>query len=219
MLKELKKEVCKMNIELKNNSLVMWTSGNVSARDPESNLIVIKPSGVHFDDLTPDLMVVTDIDGNILEGEYKPSVDLDSHLVVYRNHPEVNGVTHTHSAYATAFAIAGYPIDIYTTTSAAVFGGSIPISNLADVGEVAIGKEISRLYKETGCPAVLIRNHGVFTVGKNAETSLKNAVIAEETAQSVYYAMNMNPNLNKLDKEYTDNVYSFYTANYGQKKG
>lgn len=219
MLEKLKEQVCRMNVELKNNHLVMWTSGNVSARDPETNLIVIKPSGIHFDDLTPDLMVVTDLNGNVVEGDLTPSVDLDSHLVVYRNHPEVNGITHTHSAYATAFSIIGSPISIYTTTSAAVFGKEVPISNLAGVGEVAIGKEISRLYKETGCPAVLIRNHGVFTVGKNAESSLKSAVILEETAQSVYYAKNLLPNLQPLEQEYIEEVNRFYTQNYGQKKG
>lgn len=217
MLEQLKETVCKDNKALPKNGLVLWTSGNVSAKDPETEYVVIKPSGIHFDDLTPDNMIVVDLAGNVIEGELTPSVDTESHLYVYNHCPEVLGITHTHSPYATAFSIAGEPLPIYTTTSAAVFGREIPLSKVAAVGEKAIGAEIVRCYRETSCPAILLRNHGVFTVGKSARNSLKNAVILEETAQSVYFARMLNAGIQPLDTSYTDEVFDFYQNNYGQK--
>lgn len=217
MLEQLKEEVCKNNLALPKNGLVLWTSGNVSARDAETNYVVIKPSGIHFDDLTPDKMIVVDLEGNVIEGDLKPSVDTESHLFVYRNCPDVFGITHTHSPYATCFSILGESLQIYTTTSAAVFGSAIPISEIAAVGEKAIGAEIVRCYNETKCPAVLLKNHGVFTVGKNSTSSLKAAVILEETAQSVYFAKDINPAIQPLDTKYVEEVYDFYQNNYGQK--
>lgn len=216
MLEGLKKIVCQDNKALPENKLVLWTSGNVSARDPESGFVVIKPSGIHFKDLTPDKMIVVDLDCKVIEGELKPSVDTESHLYVYRECPDVLGITHTHSPYATAFSIAGESLPIYTTTSAAVFGNAIPVSEIAAVGEQAIGAEIVRCYKEAGCPAILLKNHGVFTVGTSSTQSLKAAVILEETAQSVYYAKTMSSGLKPLEKEYINEVYDFYQNNYGQ---
>ncbi|MGM0124735.1 L-ribulose-5-phosphate 4-epimerase [Enterococcus sp. AZ194] len=216
MLEKLKSIVCKDNQALPKNGLVLWTSGNVSARDPETGFVVIKPSGIHFEDLTPEKMIVVDLEGHVIEGELKPSVDTDSHLYVYKNCPDVFGITHTHSPYATCFSILGEPLEIYTTTSAAVFGNTIPTSNIAAVGEKAIGEEISRCYKETNCPAVLLKNHGVFTVGKSATSSLKAAVILEETAQSVYFAKTLNQGISPLDTDYVSEVYDFYQTNYGQ---
>ncbi|EOI53700.1 L-ribulose-5-phosphate 4-epimerase [Enterococcus gilvus] len=217
MLEQLKETVCKENKALPKNGLVLWTSGNVSAKDPETEYVVIKPSGIHFDDLTPDDMIVVDLAGTVIEGRLSPSVDTESHLYVYNHCPEVYGITHTHSPYATAFSIAGESLPIYTTTSAAVFGKTIPLSKIAAVGEKAIGAEIVRCYQETNCPAILLKNHGVFTVGKSATHSLKNAVILEETTQSVFYARSLNPELQPLDDEYISEVFDFYQNNYGQK--
>ena len=217
MLEQLKETVCKDNKALPKNGLVLWTSGNVSAKDPETEYVVIKPSGIHFDDLTPESMIVVELKGNVSEGDLTPSVDTESHLYVYNHCPEVLGITHTHSPYATAFSIAGESLPIYTTTSAAVFGKEIPLSEIAAVGEKAIGAEIVRCYQETNCPAILLKNHGVFTVGKSATNSLKNAVILEETAQSVYYARTLNTSLKPLEDSYTAEVYDFYQNNYGQK--
>lgn len=216
MLEALKEIVCRDNKALPKNGLVLWTSGNVSARDPETNYVVIKPSGIHFEDLTAEDMVVVDLEGNVIEGKLKPSVDTESHLYVYKACPDVNGITHTHSPYATGFAIAGTQLPIYTTTSAAVFGKAIPISEIAAVGEKAIGAEIVRCYQETNCPAILLKNHGIFTVGHSATYSLKNAVILEETAQSVYFAKNLNPSIEPLTDNYVSEVYDFYQNSYGQ---
>lgn len=218
MLENLKKEVWKNNLALPKNGLVLWTSGNVSARDKDTGLVVIKPSGIQFDDLTPEKMIVVNLAGEVIEGELTPSVDTESHLYVYKHCPEVFGITHTHSPYATCFSILGESLPIYTTTSAAVFGSAIPISKIAAVGEKAIGAEIVRCYTETHCPAILLRNHGVFTVGKNSTNSLKTAVILEETAQSVYFAKDLDPHLKPLDTDYVQEVYHFYQNNYGQKK-
>ncbi|WP_312470587.1 L-ribulose-5-phosphate 4-epimerase [Neobacillus sp.] len=216
LLYELRKRVWKDNIALPANGLVLWTSGNVSARDPESNLVVIKPSGVHFEDLTPENLTIVDLDGNVVEGDLAPSVDTESHLYVYRHRSDIHGITHTHSPYATCFAIRGKSLPIYTTTSAAVFGGEIPISDLAAVGEKAIGAEIVKKIGDNS--ALLLKSHGVFTVGKSSTASLKAAVILEETAQSVHYALSLGNDIQPLAEDYIKEVYDFYQNNYGQKK-
>ncbi len=215
LLTDLRKKVWKDNTALPANGLVLWTSGNVSARDPESNLVVIKPSGVHFEDLTPENLTIVDLDGNVIEGDLAPSVDTESHLYIYRHRQDIHGITHTHSPYATCFAILGKSLPIYTTTSAAVFGREIPISDIAAVGETAIGKEI--VDKIGNNSALLLKNHGVFTVGKSSTDSLKAAVILEETAQSVYYALSLANHIEPLSKKYVQEVYDFYQNNYGQK--
>lgn len=214
MLEELREQVCKQNKALVDNGLVLWTSGNVSARDPETGYVVIKPSGVLFDELTPESLVIVDLDCNIIEGDLKPSVDTLSHLYVYRHREDVNGIVHTHSPYATSFAIEGKALDIYTTTSAAVFGTRVPVSDFATIGEEEIGKEI--VEKIGDCEAILIRNHGVFTIGKNSEKALKNAVILEETAQSVHYAM-CRSKINPLEEDVVKRGYLVYNTSYGQK--
>lgn len=213
LLKKLREEVCQANKELQKNNLVLWTSGNVSARDPETGYVVIKPSGVLFEDLTPESIVVVDLDGNVIEGDFKPSVDTTSHLYVYKHRADINGMVHTHSPYATSFAITGEPIEIYTTTSAAVFGGTIPISDFATIGEEEIGKEI--VEKIGDSTAILIRNHGVFTIGENYESALKYAVVLEETAQSVHYAM-CRKNIESLNDEIVKRGYEVYHKTYGQ---
>lgn len=213
LLKKLREEVCQANKELQKNNLVLWTSGNVSARDPETGYVVIKPSGVLFEDLTPESIVVVDLDGNVIEGEFKPSVDTTSHLYVYKHRADINGMVHTHSPYATSFAITGEPIEIYTTTSAAVFGGEIPISDFATIGEEEIGKEI--VEKIGNSTAILIRNHGVFTIGENYESALKYSIVLEETAQSVHYAM-CRKKIEPLSDEIVKRGYEVYHKTYGQ---
>lgn len=215
MLEMLREIVCRQNKALFENGLVLWTSGNVSARDTETGYIVIKPSGVLFCDLTPESLVVVDGNGNKIEGDLNPSVDTASHLYVYRRRPDVNGIVHTHSPYAASFAIRGESLKIYTTTSAAVFGGEIPVSDFATIGEEEIGREIVEKIGER--EAILIRNHGVFTIGKDSEKALKNAVIVEETAQSVHYAM-CRGSVDPLSDETVKRGYDVYHRTYGQNK-
>lgn len=213
LLEELRKNVCQANKELPKNGLVLWTSGNISARDPETGYVVIKPSGVLFEDLTPESIVVVDLDGNHIEGDYKASVDTASHLYVYRHRKDVNGIVHTHSPYATSFAITGEPLQIYTTTSAAVFGGPVPVSDFATIGEEEIGKEIVEKIGDSS--AILIRNHGVFTIGQSYNDALKSAVILEETAQSVHYAMTRR-DISPLSNDVVKRGYEVYNTTYGQ---
>lgn len=213
LLKELREQVCQANKELQNNGLVLWTSGNVSARDPETGYVVIKPSGVLFEDLTPKDIVVVDLDGNKIDGDLKPSVDTASHLYVYKHRDDINGVVHTHSPYATSFAITGKPLEVYTTTAAAVFGGPIPVSDFATIGEEAIGKEI--VEKIGSSSAILIKNHGVFTIGKDYNSALKSSIVLEETAQSVHYAM-VRESIEPLDEETVRKGFETYNKTYGQ---
>ena len=142
MLETLCQTVCELHGELFRNKLVVWTSGNVSARDPESGLVVIKPSGVMYPDLTPDKMVILDLDGKIMQGAFKPSSDTLTHLFIYRNRKDVNGVVHTHSTYATAFAAVGKPIPAVLTAICDEFGGPIPVGGFAPIGNEAIGREV-----------------------------------------------------------------------------
>lgn len=213
MLEALKELVCRQNKALAENGLVLWTSGNVSARDKETNYVVIKPSGVLFSELTPESMVVVDLDGNKIEGKMHASVDTKSHLYVYRHRSDVNGIVHTHSPYATSFAVSGIPLEIYTTTSAAVFGCRVPVSDFVTIGEEEIGKQI--VEKIGDGEVILIRNHGVFTIGTNSEKALKNAVVLEETAQAVHYAM-CRGNITPLSDETVKRGYEIYHRTYGQ---
>ena len=213
MLEQLRQNVWAANLALPKNGLVLWTSGNASARDPETNLVVIKPSGVHFEDLTPECLVIVDLEGNVVEGTLKPSVDTASHLYVYRHRADVNGMIHTHSPYATSFALRGEPLPIYTTTSAGMFGCEIPVSDFATIGEEEIGQEI--VEKIGQCTAILMRNHGVFTIGATVDKALKAAVLLEETAQVVHYAMLRGP-LTPLPPEVVKAGYETYNSTYGQ---
>ncbi|MGB1287340.1 MAG: L-ribulose-5-phosphate 4-epimerase [Aggregatilineales bacterium] len=211
----LRQQVLDANLALPKHRLVLWTSGNASARDPETNLVIIKPSGVLFDDLTVENLVIVDLDGNVVEGDLKPSVDTASHLYVYRHRDDVHGIIHTHSPFATSFAIRGEPLPIYTTTSAAVFGQAVPISDFAIIGEEEIGKEI--VEKIGTCNAILMRSHGVFTIGKNVMSALKNAVILEETAEVVHLAL-LRGDMQPLPDETVKRGYEIYHSSYGQKK-
>ncbi len=215
-LESLKALVSEANKALQENGLVKWTSGNVSYRIPGENAVIIKPSGVHFKDLTPEKMVVVDLDGNVIDGDLKPSVDTASHLYVYRNRMDVHSVVHTHSPFATSFAIRGISIPTYTTTAANLFGNGVPCSDFAVIGEVEIGKQIVKYIGDS--QAILLRNHGVFTVGKTIESALKAAVILEEVAEYAHYATLHNPDMEPLKWDVIENAQHFYKTEYGQAK-
>lgn len=189
MLEQLKEQVWKLHLELPKNGLVKWTGGNVSARDPESGLVVIKPSGVLYDELRPEDHVVVNLNGDIIEGVLKPSSDTASHLYIYRQRPDVNGVVHTHSAYASAFAAVGRPIPVYLTAIADEFGCPIPCAGFALIGGEEIGKQVVEHIGES--PAVLLKNHGVFTIGPTARDAVKAAVMVEDVARTVWLALQL----------------------------
>ena len=173
MLEKLKEELLQANLELPRNNLVAWTGGNVSARDHETGLVVIKPSGIRYEKLRSEDMVVVDLDGNIVEGTLKPSSDTASHLYIYRHRPDVGGIVHTHSRYATAFAALGKPIPCVLTAMADEFGGPIPCGRFALIGGEEIGKVVIESIGKSS--AVLLKNHGVFTIGKTSIEAVKGS--------------------------------------------
>src|SRR5258708_4721569 len=189
MLEELKEELYALHMELPKYGLVAWTGGNVSARDHGSGLVVIKPSGVRYEQLRPEQMVVLDLDGQVVEGSMKPSSDTASHLYIYRHRPDVGGVVHTHSPYATAFAANGRPIPVVLTSIADEFGGPIPCGDFSLIGDESIGKIVIESIGKS--PAVLLKNHGGFTIGSSAETAVKTAGMTEDLARSLWLAMEM----------------------------
>ena len=215
MLEKMKEELTRLHLELPKNNLVAWTSGNVSARDPDSDLVVIKPSGVKFEDLTPDKMVVVNLQGEVVEGSFKPSSDTASHCYLYRRLPEVNGVAHTHSRYATAFAILGREIPCVTTAMGDEFGGSIPCGGFALIGGEEIGERVVEALRDSRSPAALLQNHGVFTVGDSAEAAVKAAVMTEDNAAIVWTAMQIGEPL-PIDRADVDRLYRRYQNEYGQ---
>ncbi|MFU0781739.1 L-ribulose 5-phosphate 4-epimerase [Thermohydrogenium kirishiense] len=213
MLENLKQRVYKMNMMLPKNNLVTMTSGNVSGRDPETNLVVIKPSGVLYDDMTADDMVVVDLDGNVVEGKLKPSVDTATHLYVYKHRSDVNGIVHTHSPYATSFAALGRPIPVYLTAIADEFGCAIPVGPYAKIGGEEIGKAIVEYIGES--PAILMKNHGVFTIGNSPEAALKAAVMVEDTAKTVHLSLLLGtPDV--IPDEEVKRAHERYMTKYGQ---
>ena len=213
MLEPLREQVYKLHLELPKNGLVMWTSGNVSARDPETSLVVIKPSGVKYEDLGPEQLVILDADGKIVEGDLKPSSDTASHLYIYRRRPDVNGVVHTHSPYATAFAALGRPIPVYLTAMADEFGGPIPCGGFALIGGEQIGQAVVESIGSS--PAVLLKNHGVFTIGKTAEAAVKAAVMVEDVARTVWLALQLGQP-DEITPEDVAKLHHRYTHVYGQ---
>jgi L-ribulose-5-phosphate 4-epimerase len=213
MLEKLRREVCRWNQELPRNGLVAWTSGNVSARDPQTGLIVIKPSGVVYEALTPENMVVVDPDGKRVEGELNPSVDTPTHLYIYKQRPDVGGIVHTHSNFATAFAAVGKPIPAILTAICDEFGGEIPVGKFAPIGGEEIGREVVRAIGAS--PAILMQNHGVFTVGKDAGGAVKAAVMVEDIARTVFYAMQLGRPI-AIPKEMVAQLHKRYTEKYGQ---
>ena len=216
LLESLRQEVALLHGELPRNGLVTWTSGNVSGRDPVTGLVVIKPSGVRYEDLTPANMVVVDLDGKVMEGNLQPSTDCGSHLYIYRHRPEVNSVVHTHSPFATAFAAVGEGIPCVMTAIADEFGGPIPCGNYARIGNEDIGAEVVRLLEQQSCPALLLKQHGVFTVGKTVTAAVKAAVMVEDVARTVFYARQLGK-LENLPEEEIRVAHERYTNAYGQK--
>jgi L-ribulose-5-phosphate 4-epimerase len=215
MLEALKEEICALHSELPKNNLVAWTSGNISGRDPESNLVVIKPSGVKFEELTPDKMVVVDLQGNVVEGDLNPSSDTASHCYLYLNMPGVGGVAHTHSRFATAFAILGREIPCVTTAMGDEFGGPIPCGGFALVGGEAIGQRVVEALRDSRSPAALLQNHGVFAVGDTAEDAVKAAVMTEDNAAIVWTAMQLGDPL-VIEQADVDHLHERYQNVYGQ---
>ncbi len=214
LLKELREQVCEGNRLLPKAGLVAWTSGNVSGRDPDTGYVVIKPSGVRYDRLTPENMVIVDLEGNVVDGALKPSVDAVTHLYVYRHRPDVNGIVHTHSTFATAFAAVGEPIPVYLTAIADEFGGAIPVGAYAKIGGEEIGREIVRSIG--GSCAILMKNHGVFTIGPTVEAAVKAAVMTEDVARTVYYALQLGQP-DELPPEEVARAHRRYVEKYGQQ--
>lgn len=213
LLEALRKEVWECNLELPKNNLVTMTSGNVSGRDPETNLIVIKPSGYKYEQLTPADLVVVDLAGNVIEGHLKPSVDTATHLYIYNHRPDVFGVAHTHSVYASVFAVLGKSIPPCLTTCALV-GGEVPIGGFVPIGGEAIGAEI--VAKIGNARAIIMQNHGVFTIGDSATQATKMAVIVEEVAKITYLAM-LHGTPIVLTPEQLAQTMDLYEHRYGQR--
>jgi L-ribulose-5-phosphate 4-epimerase len=213
MLEPLREKLWQLHLELPKNNLVAWTSGNVSERDKTTGYVVIKPSGIRYEDLRPEHMVVIDLEGKVIEGNLKVSSDTASHLYIYRNRPDVNGVVHTHSAFATAFAAVGKPIPVYLTSQADEFGGPIPCGGFALIGGEEIGKVVLESIGDS--KAVLLKNHGVFTVGSSAEAAVKAAVMVEDIARTVWLALQMGlPD--EIPPEMVEKLHYRYTHVYGQ---
>ena len=215
LLEQLRADVCRLHAELPRNNLVAWTSGNVSGRDPATDLVVIKPSGIRYEDLTPDNMVVVDLDGKVVEGKHKPSSDIFAHVYVYRHRPEVNGVVHTHSTFASAWAAVGKPIPPVLTAICDEFGGPIPVGTYAKIGGDEIGQEIIRSIGAS--PAILMKNHGVFTIGQTPEAAVKAAIMVEDVARTVFYALQLGQP-DEIPAEEVARAHRRYLEEYGQSK-
>ncbi|WP_433362152.1 L-ribulose-5-phosphate 4-epimerase [Actinoplanes sp. CA-142083] len=213
---EIKQLVAGLHAELPRNDLVVWTAGNVSARVPGEDLLVIKPSGISYDEISADNMVVTDLDGNLVEGTLSPSSDTAAHAYVYKHMPHVNGVVHTHSTYATAWAARGEAIPCVLTMIADEFGGEIPVGPFALIGDDSIGRGIVETLQRHRSPAVLMRNHGVFTIGKSAKDAVKAAVMCEDVARTVHISRQIGAPI-PIDQADIDSLYARYQNVYGQE--
>ena len=216
VVSDLRRTLAELHRSLVENGLVAWTSGNVSARVPGSDLLVIKPSGVGYDDLTADSMVVCDLDGIRVDGDLSPSSDTASHAYIYRHMPEVGGVVHTHSRYATAWAARGEAIPCVLTAMADEFGGEIPVGPFAPIGGDEIGRAVVGTLAGHRSPAVLLRSHGVFTVGATARDAVKAAVMCEDVAATVHLAVSRGE-LDPLPQDRIDALHLRYKTEYGQR--
>jgi L-ribulose-5-phosphate 4-epimerase len=211
-----RKDVCALHAELTRYALVAWTAGNVSGRVPGTELFVIKPSGVSYDRLTPESMIVCDLDGAVVEGDLSPSSDTAAHAYVYNAMPEVGGVVHTHSTYASAWAARGESIPCVLTAMADEFGGDIPIGPFALIGNDDIGRGIVATLRGSRSPAVLMQNHGVFTIGRTAKGAVKAAVMCEDVARTVHIARQLGDPV-PMRQEDIDRLYERYQNVYGQR--
>jgi len=213
----VRRVVSDLHAELPRWGLVVWTAGNVSQRirHPGGDLLVIKPSGVTYDELSPEVMVVCDLDGNLVDGDRRPSSDTSAHAFTYKHMPEVGGVVHTHSTYATAWAARGEPIPCVLTMMADEFGGDIPIGPFALIGDDSIGQGIVSTLRGGRSRAVLMQNHGPFTIGRDARDAVKAAVMVEEVARAVHIARQLGDVL-PIEQDQIDSLYERYQYVYGQ---
>ena len=224
-IRSVRNDVAKLHELLVRYELVVWTGGNISGRVPGADLFVIKPSGVEYDELTADKMILCDLDGTVVEGEhapskyapskYAPSSDTAAHAYVYRNMPEVSGVVHTHSTYATAWAARGEAIPCVITAMADEFGGDIPVGPFAIIGDDSIGRGIVQTLAGHRSRAVLMQNHGVFTIGKNPRDAVKAAVMAEDVARTVHLARQLGEVI-PIPQDEIDSLFHRYQNVYGQ---
>jgi L-ribulose-5-phosphate 4-epimerase len=212
---ELREQVCEGNLQLPRLGLVTWTSGNLSARDPDTGYIAIKPSGMLYDGMQPSDMVIVDLYGKVIDGERGPSSDTASHLGVYRARPDVMSIIHTHSTYATAWAATGRPIPCCLTAIADEFGGPVPCGAYAAIGGDAVGAEIVRSIGDS--PAILMKQHGVFTIGPSIEKALQAAVMVEDVARTCAIALAIGDLIPLPDEEIASN-HDRYTNRYGTRK-
>jgi L-ribulose-5-phosphate 4-epimerase len=214
-LNNLRRTVADLHDELTRYQLVVWTAGNVSARVPGRDLLVIKPSGVSYDELSPEAMVVTDLDGRLVEGDHQPSSDTAAHAYVYKHMPEIGGVVHTHSTYATAWSARGEAIPCVLTMAADEFGGDVPVGPFALIGDDSIGRGIVETLRGSRSRAVLMQNHGPFTVGRDAREAVKTAVMLEDVARTVHIARQLGAPIPIVD-EHVDALHERYQNVYGQ---
>jgi len=212
----VRREVSQLHAELVRYNLVAWTAGNVSGRVPGTELFIIKPSGVDYDQIAPDNMILCDVNGSVVEGDLSPSSDTAAHAYVYREMPEVGGVVHTHSSYASAWAARGEPVPCVLTAMADEFGGEIPIGPFALIGNDDIGRGVVQTLRGHRSPAVLMRNHGVFTIGRTARTAVKAAVMCEDVARTVHLARELGEPL-PIPQPDIDRLYDRYQNVYGQR--
>jgi L-ribulose-5-phosphate 4-epimerase len=215
LVTQLREQVAALHSELVRYGLVVWTAGNVSARVPGHDLLVIKPSGVSYDELTAGSIVVCDLHGRLVEGELSPSSDTAAHAYVYRHRPDVGGVVHTHSTYASAWAAVGEPIPCALTAMADEFGGEIPLGPFARIGDDSIGRGIVETLDGHRSTAVIMRNHGVFTIGRDARSAVKSAVMCEDVARSTHIARQLGP-LVPIPQADVDALHDRYQNVYGQ---
>jgi L-ribulose-5-phosphate 4-epimerase len=213
---QLRAEVAELHAELVRYGLVIWTAGNVSARVPGRDLMVIKPSGVSYDDLDADAIVVTDLFGDLVEGDRAPSSDTAAHAYVYRHMPHVGGVVHTHSTYATAWAARREPIPCVLTMIADEFGGEIPVGPFALIGDDSIGHGIVETLQGSRSRAVLMAGHGPFTVGRDARDAVKAAVMLEDVARTVHVSRQLGEPT-ALAQDEVDALFDRYQNVYGQQ--
>ncbi len=217
-ISEIRSKVCDLNIALQRYGLVAWTAGNVSERLPDGNSFIIKPSGVMYEDLTADSLVVCDLNGDVIEGSLAPSSDTKTHAYIYRNMPAVNGIVHTHSNYASAWAAAQRAIPCALTAMGDEFGGDIPLGPFALIGGEEIGEGVVETLKSSNSPAVLMANHGVFTIGKSAKDAVKAAVMCEDVAKTMFIAEQLGE-IKRIADADISRLYDRYQNIYGQSKG